>query len=134
MMKQFKKCPMCKAVWKSREEFIGDTALVLDGYQVNFDYLHLGLFYFTHNVEGCFSTMAMPAAEFVDLNPATPHFERKTNSNECPAYCLHKDNLQRCPLKCECAFVRDVLGIIQQLKTDPGNAEVIATLSRQAGS
>ncbi len=118
----FKQCPMCAKVWENRDEFIADSTLVLEGYQVNFDYLEMGLFYFTHEVTGCFSTMAIQAGEFFYLNPVKPYADRKTLSDECPSYCLHKENLQRCPAKCECAYVRDVMGILQQLKTDIANA------------
>lgn len=109
---------MCTAVWENRDDFIADNTLVLEGYQANFDYLEMGLFYFTHEVDGCFSTMALKAGDFFDLNPEKPYAERKTLSDECPTYCLHRENLQKCPAKCECAYVRDVLGILQQLKTD----------------
>ena len=131
MKKRFKECPMCTTVWESRDDFIADATLVLDGYQVNFDHLSLGLFYFTHNVTGCFTTMALPAGEFFDLNPVKPHTVRKTLSSECPKYCLHKNNLQKCPAVCECAFVRDVMSTVQRLKTDLVIPEALVNLAKQ---
>ncbi len=109
---------MCSAVWKDREEFIEDSSLVINGYQANFEYLEYGLFYFTHEVDGCFSTMAMKANEFYDLNPKEKLTGRKTVTEECPGHCLDKNNLEMCHVECECAYVRDLLGTLQQLKAE----------------
>tara|TARA_Y100000589_G_C26822007_1_gene494263 strand:- start:98 stop:493 length:396 start_codon:yes stop_codon:yes gene_type:complete len=107
---------MCAAVWRDRDEFIVDNSLVINGYQTNFDYLEHGLFYFTHEVEGCFSTMAMKVKEFFGLNPQKKYTQRKTLTEHCPRHCLDKDNLQMCPAECEYAYVRDLLGTLQRLK------------------
>jgi hypothetical protein len=126
-MKVFKECPMCSAVWKSRNEFIGDCSLVINGYQANFDYLEHGLFYFTHEVDGCFSTMALKAKDFYDLSTQKKFTERKTFTDECPGHCLDKNNLEKCYTECECAFVRDLLSTLQRLKADtPANSKNIA--------
>jgi hypothetical protein len=117
-MKIFKECPMCSAVWKDRDDFIGDNSVVLNGYQTNFEYLEYGLFYFTHEVDGCFSTMAIKADEFYDLNPQQKFTERKTFTEVCPGHCLDKSNLEMCYAECECAYVRDILGTLQQLKAE----------------
>lgn len=109
---------MCSAVWKSRNEFIGDHSLVINGYQANFDYLEYGLFYFTHEVDGCFSTMALRAKEFYDLNPQKKFTERKTFTDECPRHCLDKNNLKKCFTECECAYVRELLCRIKRLKAE----------------
>ncbi|MEE4243650.1 MAG: hypothetical protein V2I36_19475 [Desulfopila sp.] len=114
----FKKCPMCATVWHDRKSFIDDNSLVLNGYQAHFDRLELGLFYFTHKVEGCFSTMTVKAGHFYDLNPAIPHTGRKTLTEECPTHCLHKEDLELCSAQCECAFVRDLIGILQEMKSN----------------
>jgi hypothetical protein len=39
--------------------------------------------------------------------------ERKTGTEECPGYCLHQDELQPCPARCECAYVREIIQIIR---------------------
>ena len=117
-MKIFKECPMCSAVWKDRDEFIKDNSLVINGYQTNFEYLEHGLFYFTHEVDGCFSTMAMKVNAFYDLSPHKKFTERKTLTEECPRHCLDKSNLEKCYADCECAYVRDLLGTLRQLKTE----------------
>jgi len=117
-MKIFKECPMCSAVWKDRAEFIEDASIVINGYQTNFEILEHGLFYFTHEVDGCFSTMAMKANEFYDLNPQKKFTERKTLTEECPGHCHDKSNLELCYVECECAYVRDILGTLKKLKAE----------------
>lgn len=109
-------CPMCRKIWHDRESFLRDRALVINGYQVNFDRLSYGLFFFSHHMEGCFSTMSMEAIIFYDLNQGERFSERKTLTRECPSYCLYRDNLKPCPASCECAFVRDLIQILQRHK------------------
>jgi hypothetical protein len=48
-------------------------------------------------------------ADFADLQAGPIFREKKKGTGECPGYCLHECNLSRCPAKCECAWVRDVL-------------------------
>ncbi len=112
----FKNCPMCSASWRDRDHFLMDTTLHLNGYQVDFDRLEAGLFCFTHEIDGCQSTMAIEAGKFFDLNSGERFNERKTGSNECPLYCLKSESLERCPFNCECAFVRDLIDIIINYK------------------
>ncbi len=112
----FVRCPMCKTEWSDRDTFLHDTSLEINGYQVDFDNLGMGLFYFTHKVENCFSTLSVKAMEFFDLNPGRRYSERKTLKEECPTYCLYQENLTQCKARCECAFVRDLLLILQQIK------------------
>lgn len=111
---------MCAAVWQDRTAFIRDNSLELNGYQANFNNLELGLFYFTHKVEGCYTTMTVKAGEFYDLNPVIPLYtgrSRKTFTEECPTHCLHKENLQLCSVQCDCAIVRDLIGVLQTMKS-----------------
>lgn len=105
---------MCSTIWWDREHFLNDKSLVMNGYQVNFNKLGEGLFYFTHNEASCFSTMAIAASEFFDLHHQSQRFERKTGSDECPGYCLKKEILERCETDCECAFVRDIIDTIRK--------------------
>ena len=55
----FKICPMCSTEWENRDQFLADQSLEISGYGADFEKLELSLFYFTHNKEGCFSTMAL---------------------------------------------------------------------------
>ena len=111
--KLFKKCPNCKFEWDSRDVFLNDTALVLIGYQTRFKNLTDGLFYFNHSCNG---TLAVSVDEFTDLYKGPFFEERKTGTEDCPGYCLYKDNLDPCPSECECAYVREVMQIIKNWK------------------
>lgn len=113
---------MCGFVWRDRAAFIHDISLECNGYQVNFEKLELGLFYFTHRVEGCYSTLAVYAEDFYDLNPAGGYPQRKTLTEQCPAYCLDRENLKRCGAHCECAFVRDLIQILKKMKLEENEA------------
>jgi len=110
----FKKCPLCKQNWSTREEFLADWTLKLNGYQVDFEEMDDGLFFFTHHVEGCFSTMAVMCVDFYDMYTGRQYPERKTGSEECPGFCLKKDQLGRCDAECEYAFVREILHLIRE--------------------
>lgn len=92
-----------------------DPALNLIGYQVNFDYLEEGFFLFNHH---CNTTLAIRAGEFKDLYTGPIFSERLTNTDECPEYCLHKEELRPCPAKCECAYIREIIQIIKSWTKD----------------
>ena len=106
----FKKCPKCGTRWNTRNAFLADSELDIIGYQVDFRELTAGLFFFNHSCKGTFTIYAN---EFIDLYQGPIFEDRATGSDECPGYCLRKNYLEPCPVKCECAFVREVLQIIR---------------------
>ncbi len=106
----FKTCSVCRQTWNDRAEFLADPDLEIIGYQVHFKDLKKGLFMFNHS---CNTSLAIPAEKFTDLYHGEIVKERKTGTEECPGYCLHKDELQPCPAICECAYVRDIIQIIR---------------------
>lgn len=116
----FKVCPMCSAEWKTRDKFLDDKSLELNGYQADFEDLKWGLFYFTHQRERCFSTMVIEAKEFFSLYTGKRYTERRTGEEDCPGYCLDKDQLNRCDALCECAFNREIAHIIKERQKDKG--------------
>jgi hypothetical protein len=105
----FKVCTNCQHVWPDRESFLSDTTLRMEGYQVNFVNLEEGLFLFTHNIESCCSTIAIPAAEFTDLHDGPVFDENLKGEEGCDDSCLHTGVIDSCKAECECAYVRDVL-------------------------
>ncbi len=110
--KMYRTCTVCGREWDSREQFLSDPQVKLIGYQVSFRDLSEGFFLFNHEATGCNTTMAIDAGHFFDLYEG-PMFEgRMRGTKECPGYCLHKSELARCPIQCECAFVREVLQLI----------------------
>ena len=51
---------------------------------------------------------------FQDLYSGTIYEENKANSDECPQYCMNKEQISRCDALCECAYVREILQIVQE--------------------
>ncbi len=114
MTGSFKTCPLCQTKWETRDDFLDDASLEIIGYVANFKKLELGLFYFTHKKEGCFTTLTIKAKEFISMYKGKRYEERKNRKEECPSYCLDKDSLDRCDAFCECAFNREVIQLIKK--------------------
>ncbi|MBN1957981.1 MAG: hypothetical protein JXQ81_01480 [Desulfuromonadales bacterium] len=106
----FKTCKICRSLWSSRDQFIADPEVTLVGYQANFVVLEKGLFLFNHSCQG---TMAIDVQAFADLYQG-PVFERRLQGSEdCAGHCLHHNDLQPCPAQCECAYVREIISLLQ---------------------
>ncbi len=113
----FKVCPMCGVAWKTLDDFLTDPALKQSGYQVNFFDLKGGLFYFTHTVENCGTTMAIPVGEFTSLSDRSILALRgEPGGEQCTEKCLREDDLSPCPAQCECVWVREVMQTIKERK------------------
>jgi hypothetical protein len=110
----FKKCPSCLTEWRTRDDFLCDPGVTLNGYRVDFKELEFGLFFFIHKKENCLSTMTMLAREFIDLYDGPRLSESKEMTSECPRYCMDENNLDRCNVLCECAFVREIVHMIRE--------------------
>jgi len=110
----FKTCPGCFYCWSSRDEFLQDSSLELNGYKADFKELEYGLFFFTHKKGDCFSTMALEVNDFLDLYTGTRSQEKKALSTECPRYCIDEKQLNRCGVVCECSFAREIIQIIRE--------------------
>jgi hypothetical protein len=108
--KEFKRCPSCGYEWITREKFIEDPKIDIVGYQVNFVDLEEGFFLFNH---ACGTSMAVMVGEFKDLYDGPVFSERMADTDECPQYCLFEDNMSRCPAKCECAYVTEIIQIVK---------------------
>jgi hypothetical protein len=103
----------CGFSWKTREDFLADPKVSIVGYQVNFEHLREGFFLFNHLEGGCYTTMSIHAAEFLDLYTGTIFQDRLTGAFECSGQCLHQSNLAPCPAQCECAYVREVVTLVK---------------------
>ena len=112
----FKTCPACSKKWQTMEEFVSDPSLELNGYKADFKDLEYGMFFFTHKIEPCHSTMTIMIEDFRKLYSGPIYKENKTLSEECPRYCMNEKNLTRCDAFCECAFVREIMEIIIKSK------------------
>ncbi len=107
----FKKCPACVSEWFTRDSFLKDTNIEIIGYQTHFEDLTSGIFLFNHH--SCRGTLSLPAGSFKDLYAGPIFSERATGGEECPGYCLQKDELRPCPAQCECAYVREIIQLIK---------------------
>ena len=114
MTTPFKTCPCCNATWLTRSDFLSDPSLEINGYAPDFDNLLEGLFFFTHHSPGCFSTMTLKAKSFNDLYTGKKYPERKTGDEDCLRLCFDKQELRRCDELCECAYVREIIGVIRE--------------------
>ena len=109
--KCFSVCSNCKFVWQNRDQFLCDPEVTIIGYQVHFKDLMTGLFLFNHSCKGTFS---LQVNAFRDLYSGPVFQERATGSDSCPGHCLHKSQLAPCPAACECAFVREIITLLQR--------------------
>jgi hypothetical protein len=60
---------MCRKEWYTREEFLADRTMVMDGYQVNRRRIEAGLppegiLLFTHKTKRCGTTLGIAASKF----------------------------------------------------------------------
>ena len=101
---------MCEKAWVDRYDFLSDPEAKIIGYQVNFGDLQLGYFLFNHLA--CQTTLAIHAAQFIDLYQGPIYTHPKTGTPDCAGHCLHKDDLEPCEAQCECAYVRKIIQII----------------------
>jgi hypothetical protein len=67
----FKRCSLCGQEWMTRDEFLADKTLKLNGYQGSLRRLKLGemakgLLLFTHHSANCGTTLAIEAKRFKD--------------------------------------------------------------------
>ncbi len=106
----FKACNTCKHVWATCHEFVADPNVSVIGYQVNFKDLETGLLFFNHS---CNNKIAIRADAFADLYNGPIFEETKIGTDECPEYCLDKEDLRPCPVECECAYVREIIQLFK---------------------
>ena len=113
----FKECNLCGYEWDSRDAFLDDENVALIGYQVNFEDLTLGILLFNHSCRG---TLAITAEHFSDIYDGPIFRARATGSDQCPGFCLHQRSLKPCPAQCECAYIREIIKVIESRQKVPG--------------
>lgn len=109
----FKICPMCGKSWQSRDSFLEDKELNFNGYQPDFGTIEEGIFYFTHEMDHCGSTMGVKAEAFIALFKGKKYQKSRQLTKECTGKCLDHNSLERCSAHCLYAFVREVSQIIK---------------------
>ncbi|MCP4177252.1 MAG: hypothetical protein GY756_05755 [bacterium] len=118
MCSYFKKCPSCNYIWETRNKLLSDKNVELKGYQLSFSELKTGLIFFNHEVHNCETTFSIKIETFKDLLPEDIFSNKFDKPETCPEYCLRKYDLTPCLEKCECAYVRNVLQIIKNWKSE----------------
>ena len=106
----FKVCPNCAQSWTNRDEFLNDPQTKLIGYQAHFNELEAGLFLFNHL--SCKSTISIKSERFRSLYDGPVFTKKMMDDGSCPNYCLSKYRLEPCSNECECAFVREIIQVI----------------------
>ena len=104
---------MCNHIWHNRKQFLSDKKIVITGYMANPTDLELGIFTFNHLV--CQGTLSIRAGYFLDLYEQEIYNKSQYGSPVCLGKCQAPDNLDSCPVECECAYVRQVIQIIKQM-------------------
>jgi len=114
----FKTCPCCGTVWERRRDFLSDPAVTIVGYQPHFEDLELGFFLFNHSE--CGSTVSLQVSDLSSLFPGPVFSEARAEWSDWPEFCLRADELRSCPVQCECAYVRDMIELIESRDTPDG--------------
>jgi hypothetical protein len=112
----FKTCTMCLQSWRDAESFISDPSLVINGYQAFFDNPERGLILFTHKIQGCGSTIAVPAGVFKPLYHGPDYLLRNFGEPSCCGHCLQDHDLEQCNAECDMRWVRDVLQMLRRYR------------------
>lgn len=118
MDKPFKRCTCCDYRWENEMDLIRDRNLFVNGYQASFENSLEGLFFFTHDVEGCGTTIAIRAGDFYQLYDGPEHIVNMAHTGRCFGYCLSGDDQGECPNPCEMCWARDILKILRNHGSD----------------
>ncbi|MBU0692768.1 hypothetical protein KKC97_12505 [bacterium] len=105
----FKSCSMCHNCWNDIESFIEDRTLELNGYQADFEDPAKGLILVTHRVDGCHSTISVPAGKFAHLYTGPVYKTHNTGKPSCTGKCLNDKDYSACPAECDMHWVREIL-------------------------
>ena len=114
MKSAFKKCSCCNHAWGSLIDLVRDDQVDVIGYQASFNDRYEALFFFSHNVEECGTTIALPATLFTPLYDGPEYTLNKAFTKECSGLCQTFFDFSECSNECSMRWVRD---IIQMLKT-----------------
>lgn len=117
--KIFKTCSNCRTAWPAMHDLLEDPEIELIGYQVAFNDLTGGLFYFNHLRPGCGTTLAVPVGEFTALSSRPIVTARTVEPHKCSGLCVRRGELDPCPVECECTWVREVIQTIRAWKKKP---------------
>jgi len=110
----YKTCPMCRKIWPRLHDLVRDRLLRLVGYQAAVPEPEKGLLLFTHEMDGCNSTLAMPARDFRFMYDGPVYSECNFGEPTCESHCLEHSDLEACAAQCCMAWVRAVIQYIRR--------------------
>lgn len=113
-------CSCCGQRWTHIDAFLGDPQVALLGYQPDFSFLPDGLFLFNHHL--CHGTFSKEVSAFEPLYTGPRYVECARGTEDCPTRCLKQNDLEPCPARCDCAWVREVMQIIRNRSRPAGTA------------
>lgn len=104
----FKQCSMCGKRWETLDDLQADKNKALLGCQPDARDPRYSLILFNCS---CDTTLAMQLREFADHRGASIYNDERRDNNDRPDYCLNL-KLPSCPIKCACAYTKDVLTML----------------------
>jgi hypothetical protein len=115
----FKTCPGCLTTWMTSIELVQDITLEFNGYQASFDRAENGLFFFTHHLTYCHSTLAISVRCFKDYYNGPEYKIHNTGSPTCSGRCLLTKNYETCHEICDMRWIREVLQYLRRHEIPP---------------
>ncbi len=109
----FKTCTVCAHCWPRIVDLIRDESLYINGYQASFSDSREGLFLFTHDIDGCGTTLAISAGALKKLYTGPEHTIHMAYTERCEGHCMHGDDLAPCTNDCDMRWARDILQVLK---------------------
>ena len=110
----YKSCPLCGRIWHAPADMVCDQTLKLNGYQADVPNPEKGLLLFTHESDGCYSTIGVYAIDFRFMHDGIIYPECHFQQADCEGRCLDESDLEICHAHCCMAWVRDVIQYIRR--------------------
>ncbi len=114
----FQVCGSCRFTWPSWDQFVRDPAVRLLGFQAVASNPDINLLIFEHD---CGSTVSILSRRLRHLLPAPPPdapTERLIGTDECRGHCRLLEDLEACNAKCSNARDRQLILLVQRIKTE----------------
>ncbi len=113
----FQTCGSCRRVWQAWESFILDPEVRLLGLQSEAAFPDANLLVFEDRCGGSVSILCRRLRHILpEPEAATPH-PRLLGTSECRGHCLRLDDLEPCDAACSNARDRQLILLIQRLKS-----------------
>ena len=107
----FKLCNKCKTEWKSRNDFLNDSNIVMIGLMANNDNYKRGAYLFNHILPdgSCNTTIGLFVDNFLDMCSGEIYGQLKMGTDECSGLCVSIYELENCTAHCRNAIARIIM-------------------------